>query len=500
MERFQPPANVGDFSRSQQHEQALREAWDDRIGGVVRNLVRETDATGASTYPRIFNPLDAPTGVTPVSRTISWQGFPRFIEAWLNLSDQSTPDEYIPAFRAAEQLRQICVANVTYVRGGQTVTRRQEPRDAVPGTVLQMFPIDAGRVVVERAFALEERVQDEYLEWHVTREEGKVTGMTFTAEGPEYWDVLAAHDRDLLVQLYRDHVDPNVRVEDLYWDTDLAGPALEVELTTGRTRHTGFTRFNDFQRGRYNPYNIWNTRRGCMHLIQRNNTLSAELRLAADATRRYALRPNTATPVNRFDLCACAGYGAINRNSDPSIGFGVNGLALSDLAVTVSNPIGLYIGDIQLDGVRGPDGTVIPKDQLLTVERGDPSPPTPRVLRFSVRPPADSSFGLEQCTLATHALAFGGAVALQTSIVIHGEAIPRATANAELGCDGKACAHPDRPQYRVVVGPNQACSDIDWASVAPPVPIDVPEMATTRVEPQPASGTETRGLPMRGLR
>src|SRR5205823_2576502 len=36
-----------------------------------------------------------------------------------------------------------------------------------------------------------ERPQDEYLEWFVTRSAGKITRVTFTCEGPEYWQALA---------------------------------------------------------------------------------------------------------------------------------------------------------------------------------------------------------------------------------------------------------------------------------------------------------------------
>ncbi len=65
------------------------------------------------------------------------------------------------------------------------------------------------------------RRQDEYLEWQVTRRAGKIVRVTFTCEGPEYWqsiaggpsfyngqgqspaDFGATGDRQLLVRLYR---------------------------------------------------------------------------------------------------------------------------------------------------------------------------------------------------------------------------------------------------------------------------------------------------------
>ncbi|GIG59911.1 hypothetical protein Lfu02_42830 [Longispora fulva] len=54
-------------------------------------------------------------------------------------------------------------------------------------------------------------VQDEYCEWSVERDaHQKVTRVTFTCEGPEYWDVLAQTSPDKVLELYRTHINPAV--------------------------------------------------------------------------------------------------------------------------------------------------------------------------------------------------------------------------------------------------------------------------------------------------
>ena len=60
--------------------------------------------------------------------------------------------------------------------------------------------------------------QDEYCEWSVTRdpESDKITRVTFTSEGPEYWQFLAAVSPARVVELYRQHVSPDVQQADLF--------------------------------------------------------------------------------------------------------------------------------------------------------------------------------------------------------------------------------------------------------------------------------------------
>ena len=71
----------------------------------------------------------------------------------------------------------------------------------------------------------------------------------------------------------------------------------------------------------YNPTNWWNdsTKTGSIaHLVQRNNTLSAEIDIAGQAT---VIRkdPKGKTVTNEAQLIKCSQYGNAGRNSDPSV-------------------------------------------------------------------------------------------------------------------------------------------------------------------------------------
>jgi hypothetical protein len=185
-----------------------------------------------------------------------------------------------------------------------------------------------------------QQFQDEYLEWFVTRDPNtsKIIKVEFTCEGPEYWAFLAKQDPDTVLELYRANVNSQVRADDL------------------------------FQDGVYNPLNPWNLTRGAMHLIQPNNTLSAEIFIAADATiLRHDASGNLITDA--ADLIGCAGFGEKTRASDPHIGDEVNGLARQGYTVTLTDPVGLYMESLDTTGWTKPDGS--PVGDYFRITRGD---------------------------------------------------------------------------------------------------------------------------------
>jgi hypothetical protein len=110
--------------------------------------------------------------------------------------------------------------------------------------------------------ACEDRaVQEEYLEWHVSKRAGKITKVVFVTETPEYWETLAAADRPTVVALYKSLVDP---------------AATEAEIFSGPG-------------GTYRRDNVWNKQRGIVHYIQSINTLNDAVDTAgADRQRRRA--------------------------------------------------------------------------------------------------------------------------------------------------------------------------------------------------------------------
>ena len=184
--------------------------------------------------------------------------------------------------------------------------------------------------------------QDEYCEWSVERGEGdKITRITFTTEVPEYWDHLAEHDPDLLVELYRRHVDPAVEQGDL------------------------------FENGRYVRRNKWNdsTQGRLAHLVQGSNNLEAAVQIVAEATV-LRMRDDGTPVTDRQELVACGGLGNPFRNSDPQIAEIVNDAAALGTEITMLNPVGLYLDGLLAGGFETPDDA--DAADFWHIERGTP--------------------------------------------------------------------------------------------------------------------------------
>lgn len=168
--------------------------------------------------------------------------------------------------------------------------------------------------------------QEEYCEWSAIRDDnGRIIRAIFTTELPEYWHRLAATAPKKLVALYQQLVDPDI---------------LPGELLTST--------------GAYKPDNRWN-RLGAVHMVQRANTLNAAITLVAQAT---VVRTGTggALLTNPNDLIRCGVNADPDRNSDPLIVGDVNTLARTGAQLTLTDPIGLYLDNLQTTGWTTPDG------------------------------------------------------------------------------------------------------------------------------------------------
>lgn len=218
--------------------------------------------------------------------------------------------------------------------------------------------------------------QDEYCEWSVTRDAGKVTRVTFTCEGPEYWQLLAQANPDQVVELYRKHVHRDVQKQDLF------GPD-----------------------GRYQERNRWNnsTTDGAMHMIQDSNTIGAAIELAAAATIRRVIDGREL--ASEQTLIKCSLYGEANRNSDPHIGAAVNAIARQQADISLADPVGLHFHDLSTEGWETPDGSD-PKD-YWTYSRGDAASPVRAVYEV----PAGKGFAVGDITIGGRAIEFGSQIA-----------------------------------------------------------------------------------------
>src|SRR5215204_1299791 len=196
LSQFDPPGFLTDLDEAQRRAWSdfLSEAFDDAARGRPEEL--EFDGPRAQFY----NPLKVDVAADAQTLDITWTAFPRNVRL-ASVSDM------------------------------QRWRRADSSRD----------------------------LQDEYCEWGVERDPNtdKITRITFTCEGPEYWSFLANAAPDTALALYQQFISPTVRHDDLF--------TLD---------------------GRYNPRNRFNatTVAGAMHLIQQNNTLTAEIELAAGSS------------------------------------------------------------------------------------------------------------------------------------------------------------------------------------------------------------------------
>jgi hypothetical protein len=172
--------------------------------------------------------------------------------------------------------------------------------------------------------------QDEYCEWSVLRNsEGKITKVTFTCEGPEYWNLIAEEDPGKLVELYRKLTGINdIKKEDLYVNN------------------------------KYNPKNIWNNNTNTgniIHLTQKDNTLEAEIELAGGSSVVRVI--NGRALSSEQELIKCGTYGKSDRFSDPHIGAVVNSLTRQGADVTIRDPVAIYLDDLDTSAFNTPDGS-----------------------------------------------------------------------------------------------------------------------------------------------
>jgi len=335
------------------------------------------------------------------------------------------------------------------------------------------------------------RIQDEYCEWRVSRDPdtGKILRVTFTCEGPEFWQALAGGssiydrnppssfgalgDRQRLIQLYRDLLgNQNVVEDDLFVSTQFG------EL--------------------YNPWNKWNTTDGIVHLQQINNTLGAEITIGADAT---VLRQKGGQPINDATrLICCSGYGGPERASDPSLGFAVNRLALEGRRLTLRNPVGIYMDSIDLSGFTRPNPTAggprLPVGDWWKVLRGVADPPgqpgTGMVVRAVFEVPAgELGPNGEQLTVSDLqvggiAITHGSQIAENITMKFVALAGPAGeTASPAFSCRTKCCRQNN---VLSIQRPSAACADVFPVAPPPPAgvaaataaPVELPRLAPTR--------------------
>jgi hypothetical protein len=369
--QFDPPAGLMDFNGIAEQ----RAAWDEFIALSFQRNIEQIETEVGAGKSQFYNPKVSSTDPPVATDVIRCKGFPMLIAA-------KHPGNKKAAWAEADQLR--ASGDIRF------------------------------------------RPQDEYLEWFVTRNaQHKITRITFTCEGPEYWEALAEGypqeyalpraqgglggtkhtnaqgDKQQLLALYRRFVSPNVQLADL----------LDAN-------------------GRYDRRNKWNTTDGAMHLSHPNNTLGAEINIAALATiLRHDSSGQLITDPDK--LINCSKFGAAERASDPHIGDEVNKLARGGSAITLLNPVGLYIDSLEAVGWVTPDGT--PASQFWTPVRGGAG----TTVRAVFEVPAANGYTVGDIKIGGQTIDLGGQIAEHINIKLTGIACRQGSFhNAARACPG----------------------------------------------------------------
>jgi hypothetical protein len=289
---------------------------------------------------------------------------------------------------------------------------------AFPKLVKDRFPGDpmAAYEMAESGPDAREQFQDEYLEWHVVRDaNGKITRVSFTCETAQYYDFLARSDRSALLSIYKSLVDPahsnEIRIQDLIVNN------------------------------KYRPRNKWNTRFGAVHLIQQNNNLFAEIMIAAQACI-LRKRANGTAITDPSELINCAGFGEDGRASDPKIGALVNAIARHGDAISLRNPVALYVTRFSNDGINR-NGAPVPNFWKLV--RGTPPGPGQTFglgLHLVYEVPANAGFVVGDLKIGNDPISFGGQLAENIHVGLFALVCRKGSfANQGFTCD----AVPDTP-------------------------------------------------------
>ena len=399
VQRFDPPAYLPDFNGIP----GQLEAWHKAVSNWFDSSIdRDRQLVGGGTF-QFYNPARFDPAGAVVEQAITWNAFPKEL---LRMFGRDR------AMREADTLWTL---------------------DRYYSDFLN-FPIDP--VKFPQLFQIPFRPQDEYCEWHVVRDPqtNQIVRATFTSEPPEFWHALFGGkipdddtefpgNRDILLNLYREFISPNVQLDDLIAKQDISVPGGHLAL-----------------KGQYNPYNKWNTTHGIVHLGAPPNSLTAEIQLGADAT---VLRQDARGRllVEADALICCAAYGGPDRNSDPTIGAAVNALARLGAFVTLRNPVGLYIDHIDLAGWEGPRGETVA--DCVRILRGMPQ----MIERLVVEVPKERGFTVSDIRIGGVPIQYGGQIAECITVKLVGVAnlLAKAIMNTPNGCDGRCCIDANNP-------------------------------------------------------
>ena len=162
--------------------------------------------------------------------------------------------------------------------------------------------------------------------------------------------------------------------------------------------------------GNYNVFNDWNTKHGIVHYIQSINTLGAAVGLC-----QSSVHSNGAPYRDNYE--ANPSLSSAPTSVDPRISYDVHMLVRKGLYVTLRDPVGFYIQDWNNAGIERPNGRPAPAS-WWKVKRGR----TGMALRLEYEVPPKLGYVVGDLTLGGRKIEYGGQLAEQITVVIHGTA------------------------------------------------------------------------------
>jgi hypothetical protein len=221
----------------------------------------------------------------------------------------------------------------------------------------------------------------------------------------------------------------------------------------------------------YNPWNVWNTTRGIVHLQQINNTLGAEITIAGDGT---ILRDKEGEVTDATRLICCGGFGGPERASDPHLGDEVNNAARQGYAITLRNPVGIYMAGLDDGAITkpGPDGDRVRAGAYWRAVRPKPGGDPELTVRAVYEVPQGElgpdgqQLTVSDLQIAGVPIQFGGQLAEKVTMQFFARLCRAGTFhNPALPCRTKCCRDGGILAVRDLVSP---CPDVFPAQPPPP--------------------------------
>ena len=298
---------------------------------------------------------------------------------------------------------------------------------------------------------------EEYLEWRVVKDSmGRIVRIEFTSETPEFWRILAKQHPARTLRILADFAGESAPANAM----DVYG-VLDPLSLTAQERERAFVSMmfpNSADPNIRSPYN--NGQKSIAFMTVGPNTLHAAINLAA-----YAAVPYVKNVGN--DKLALTGREAIRftrqaaqdcRDSDPTIVGAVIEAATRQRKISLLNPLGLYIADVESAGILLPDGeTSIPND-WFSFQRGSKIVSGGSTLSLSQRlvfePPASSGLTISELIdeSTDKEIEFGAQIASRVTVALYALASADNTTDVPLieVVSGSVPACREEPACRVV--------------------------------------------------